>query len=74
MSPSGLRHSIPRGVDGEPGPERIGRVAWSRSAADGGSRLDVPLLDRELRTPERAAGPPPHPTSEALRRRPGPRA
>lgn len=48
-----LLRLIPRGVDGEPETERIGRVAWARPAADGGSWLGIALLDCEQRRPIR---------------------
>jgi len=48
-----LLRLIPRGVDGEPEPERIGRVAWTRPTADGGRWLGISLLDCERRQPIR---------------------
>ena len=40
-----LLRLIPRGVDGEPEAECIGRVAWTRPSADGGTWLGIALLD-----------------------------
>ncbi len=48
-----LLRLVPRGVDGEPEPERIGRVAWTRPTADGGRWLGIALLDCEQRQPIR---------------------
>lgn len=48
-----LLRLIPRGVDGEPESERIGRVAWTRPSADGGRWLGIALLDCEQRQPIR---------------------
>jgi len=44
---------IPRGVDGEPETERIGRVAWTRPTADGGRWLGIALLESGQREPVR---------------------
>ncbi len=46
-----LLQLIPRGVDGEPETERIGRVAWTRPTADGGHWLGISLLDRTQHQP-----------------------
>lgn len=48
-----LLRLIPRGVDGEPETERIGRVAWTRPAEDGGRWVGIALLDRERHAPTR---------------------
>lgn len=48
-----LLRLTPRGVDGKPGPERIGRVAWTRPTTDGGQWLGVALLECEQRQPIR---------------------
>jgi hypothetical protein len=48
-----LLRLVPRGVDGEPEPERIGRVAWTRATADGGRWLGIAMLPCEQREPIR---------------------
>ena len=48
-----LLRLIPRGVDGEPETERIGRVAWTRPAEDGGRWLGIALLASEWHAPIR---------------------
>ncbi|MCP5056807.1 MAG: hypothetical protein GY937_08805 [bacterium] len=48
-----LLRLIPRGVDGEPEIERIGRVAWTRPAENGGRWVGIALLDRERHEPTR---------------------
>ncbi len=61
-----LLRVIPRGVDGEPETERIGRVAWTRPTADGGRWLGIALLDCEQRQPMRLRYVRhPHPRNEA---------